>query len=192
MTRYTVEELAAKVGMSPRNVRAHQTRNLLGPPIRRGRTAYYDDGHVRRLEAIKALQRQGYNLVAIEAILGVRAPFASGEALQSLLQHLGREQPALVHALTGHGVLVHGEDGSMQMAPRLLRSVVGLHRAGVHPVPSLHILSEALDRLRGVAAELVRSTATSTSASRDPDGAADALVHLLTEAFRVALENVEA
>src|SRR5690242_16776946 len=63
--RYTVEELAAKVGMSPRNIRAHQTRSLLGPPVRRGRTAYYDDSHVRRLEAIKSLQRQGYNLVAI-------------------------------------------------------------------------------------------------------------------------------
>jgi DNA-binding transcriptional MerR regulator len=204
--RYTVEELAAKVGMSPRNIRAHQTRSLLGPPIRRGRTAYYDDGHVRRLEAIKALQRQGYNLVAIEAILGVRTPEPAGEALQSMLQRVGREQPGLVHALARHGVLIRGEDGSVQMVrARLMRSVVGLNRAGVHAVPSLQVLSEVLDRLRLIAEDLVRSTSqrivSATPALRsgaaatcdELDGTTDALanslIHLLTEAFRVALEN---
>jgi DNA-binding transcriptional MerR regulator len=205
-TRYTVDELAAKVGMSPRNIRAHQTRSLLGPPIRRGRTAYYDDGHVRRLEAIKALQRQGYNLVAIEAILGVRSPEPVAEALHTLLQRLGREQPGLVHALARHGVLVRGEDGNVQMVrARLMRSVLGLHRAGVHAVPSLQVLSEVLDRLRLIAEDLVRSTGqrivSATPALRaapgggwdDLDGKADALadsmIALLTEAFRVTLEN---
>ncbi|GAA1762883.1 MerR family transcriptional regulator [Luedemannella helvata] len=204
--RYTVEELAAKVGMSPRNIRAHQTRSLLGPPIRRGRTAYYDDSHVRRLEAIKALQRQGYNLVAIEAILGVRAPEPVGEALQHLLQRLDREQPGLVHALARHGVLVRGDDGSVQMLRvRLMRSALGLNRAGVHAVPSLQVLSEVLDRLRLIAEDLVRSTSqrlvsATPSLRAGPTGTwdeldvrADALaismIGLLTEAFRVALEN---
>lgn len=68
--RYTVEELARAVAMSPRNIRAHQARRLLDPPVRLGRSAYYTALHVRRLEAIKALQRQGFNLVAIQAILG--------------------------------------------------------------------------------------------------------------------------
>src|SRR3954466_4681074 len=157
--RYTVEELAAKVGMSPRNIRAHQTRGLLGPPIRRGRVDYYDDSHVRRLEAIKSLQRQGYNLVAIEAILGVRSPEPAGEALEQLLARVGREQPGLVHALARHGVLIRGEDGSVQMVrARLMRSVVGLNRAGVHAVPSLQVLPGVLDRLRLIAEDLVRST----------------------------------
>jgi DNA-binding transcriptional MerR regulator len=204
--RYTVEELSAKVGMSPRNIRAHQTRSLLGPPIRRGRTAYYDDSHVRRLEAIKSLQRQGYNLVAIEAILGVRSPEPVGEAMEQLLARLGREQPGLVHALARHGVLVRSEDGGVQMVRvRLMRSVLGLHRAGVHAVPSLQVLSEVLDRLRLIAEDLVRSTGErivgATPALR-PGPAVDwdeletkaealtnSMIGLLTEAVRVALEN---
>ncbi|MEV4708488.1 MerR family transcriptional regulator [Actinoplanes sp. NPDC049316] len=203
---YTVDELAAKVGMSPRNIRAHQTRSLLGAPIRRGRTAYYDESHVRRLEAIKSLQRQGYNLVAIEAILGVRSPEPAGEALEQMLQRLGRDHPGLVHALAGHGVLVRGEDGSVEMVrARLMRSVQGLHQAGVHAVPSLQVLSEVLDRLRLIAEELVRSTGqrivNATPALRvgalstwdDLDVKSNALTNgmigLLTEAFRVALEN---
>jgi DNA-binding transcriptional MerR regulator len=201
-----VEELSAKVGMSPRNIRAHQTRGLLGAPIRRGRVAYYDDSHVRRLEAITSLQRQGYNLVAIEAILGVRSPEPVAEAMQTLLQRLGREQPGLVHALARHGVLVHGEDGSVQMVRvRLMRSVLGLNRAGVHTVPSLQVLSEVLDRLRLIAEELVRSTSqrivNATPALRagpvatwdelevTADALANSMIGLLTEAFRVALEN---
>ncbi|GAA1798788.1 hypothetical protein GCM10009682_20490 [Luedemannella flava] len=204
--RYTVDELAAKVGMSPRNIRAHQTRSLLGPPVRRGRTAYYDDSHVRRLEAIKSLQRQGYNLVAIEAILGVRSPEPVTEALQTLLQRLGREQPGLVHALARHGVLIRGEDGSVHMVrARLMRSVLGLNRAGVHAVPSLQVLSEVLDRLRLIAEDLVRSTsqrivsatpalragaaATWDEVDTRSDALAASMIALLTEAFRVALEN---
>ncbi|GAA2575768.1 hypothetical protein GCM10010435_59740 [Winogradskya consettensis] len=205
-SRYTVEELASKVGMSPRNIRAHQTRSLLSAPIRRGRTAYYDESHVRRLEAIKSLQRQGYNLVAIEAILGVRSPEPAGEALELLLQRLGREQPGLVHALARHGVLVRGENGSVEMVrSRLMRSVVGLNRAGVHTVPSLQMLSEVLDRLRLIAEDLVRSTgqrivsatptlragAMSTWDELDTrtDLLTNSMIGLLTEAFRVALEN---
>jgi hypothetical protein len=111
-----------------------------------------------------------------------------------------------VHALARHGVLIRGEDGSVQMVrARLMRSVVGLNRAGVHAVPSLQVLSEVLDRLRLIAEDLVRSTSqrivSATPALRsgapstwdELDGTTDALanslIHLLTEAFRVALEN---
>lgn len=205
--QYTVDELAAIVGMSPRNIRAHQTRSLLSPPVRRGRTAYYDDGHVRRLEAIKALQRQGYNLVAIEAILGVRSPEPAAEALSAMLQRLGTEQPVLVHALARHGVLLRADDGSVRMGrPRLLRSALGLNRAGLKTVPSLQVLSEVLDNLRHVAEEVVRATSarifslapdlTSRRASswdeldREAEVLTDTMTGMLTEAFRVAVENL--
>ena len=204
--RYTVDELAAKVGMSPRNIRAHQTRALLEPPVRRGRLAYYDESHVSRLETIKTLQRQGYNLVAIAAMLGGGDPEPAVETLQMLLQRVGREEPGLVHALARHGVLIRGEDGSVRMVRvRLLRCVVGLNRAGVHTVPSLQVLSEVLDRLRLIAEDMVRSTgrrlvsaapalgAWPAAGPEEADGAADALadnmIGLLAEAFRVALEN---
>ena len=47
----TIDELARKIGMTVRNVRAHQSRGLLPPPTLRGRTGYYGKEHVARLEA---------------------------------------------------------------------------------------------------------------------------------------------
>lgn len=58
-------ELAARVGMTPRNIRAHQSRGLLPPPIRRGRVACYGEEHEAVLLQIKELQAKGYNLAAI-------------------------------------------------------------------------------------------------------------------------------
>ncbi|MFJ1618426.1 MerR family transcriptional regulator [Streptomyces sp. NPDC088251] len=69
--RYTVEEIAGVVGMSPRNIRAHQSRKFLHPPIRKGRACYYGETHVERLRYIISLQRQGSNLVSIAALIGV-------------------------------------------------------------------------------------------------------------------------
>jgi DNA-binding transcriptional MerR regulator len=204
--QYTVEELGRVVGMSPRNIRAHQARKLLAPPVRRGRVAYYDDEHVRRLEAIKALQRQGFNLVAIEAILGVRRTDAAGDVVADLLQRLSADQPSLVHALIRHGVVVRAEDRTLRMVrPRALRSALELRRNGVRLVPSLQVLSEVLDNVHQIAEELIRATGSRVVAltpelagpgsrsweevDRDAVALAQGLIDMLTEAFRVALEN---
>ena len=44
----TIDELAQRVGMTVRNIRAHQSRGLLPPPVVRGRTGYYGPDHVAR------------------------------------------------------------------------------------------------------------------------------------------------
>lgn len=62
-------ELAERVGMTPRNIRAHQSRGLLPPPVRRGRIACYGEDHEAALLRIKELQSRGYNLAAIEALM---------------------------------------------------------------------------------------------------------------------------
>jgi DNA-binding transcriptional MerR regulator len=204
--RYTVDELARTVGMSPRNIRAHQARKLLGPSIRVGRTAYYDSGHVRRLEAIILLQRQGYNLVAIEAILGVPGQDPDSDKMAALLARLGVENPSLVYALTRHGVMGRGEDGVVRMVrPKALRSALDLHRAGIPTVAALQVLSEVLDSVRHIADDLVRTTSARMLAVSARTSAAgpssweqldndtvvftQGLVGLLTEAFRVAVDN---
>ncbi|GGL04365.1 MerR family transcriptional regulator [Mangrovihabitans endophyticus] len=204
--RYTVEELARTVGMSPRNIRAHQARRLLAPPVRVGRTAYYDAGHVRRMEAIKALQRQGFNLVAIEAILGAQGAEADSDKLAAMLQRLGTDHPALVCALSRHGVVGRTEDGTVRtVRPRALRSALELQRSGVQTVPSLQILTEVLDTLRHLTDDLVRSTCARLLSARRGTGDAAAtsweqvdqetlaltqsMVGMLTEAFRVSVEN---
>lgn len=65
----TIDELASQVGMTVRNVRAHQSRGLLPPPEIRGRTGYYGPEHVARLELVKDLQAEGFNLEAIRRIV---------------------------------------------------------------------------------------------------------------------------
>src|SRR5688572_29997289 len=46
---FTVDQLAAKVGMTVRNVRAYAGRGLIPPPRLVGRTGYYGADHVARL-----------------------------------------------------------------------------------------------------------------------------------------------
>src|ERR1700756_2131138 len=97
---YTVEQLSRKVGMSPRNIRAHQARKLLPPPVRRGPGAYSADSQAPRLETIKGLQRQGFNLVSIEAMLGTHRSERGGATLEMLIGRVETDHPALLYALT--------------------------------------------------------------------------------------------
>src|SRR5215203_4150230 len=64
----TIRQLAERTGMTVRNVRAHQTRGLLPPPVVRGRTGYYNDEHVARIELTREMQADGLNLEAIRRV----------------------------------------------------------------------------------------------------------------------------
>ena len=55
--------------MTVRNIRAHQSRGLLPPPEVRGRTGYYGAEHVARIELIKEMQADGFNLRAIRRLM---------------------------------------------------------------------------------------------------------------------------
>jgi DNA-binding transcriptional MerR regulator len=66
----TIEQLAHEVGMSVRNIRNHHTRGLLPAPEVRARVGYYNADHVARLKLIQDLQADGFNLAAIERLLG--------------------------------------------------------------------------------------------------------------------------
>jgi len=203
---YTIEELARVVGMSPRNIRSHQARRLLAPPVRRGRLAFYDDAHVRRLESIKALQRQGFNLVSIEAILGVRSSGPDSRALVVLLERLAEDYPSLVYVLSRHGVVGRTEDGTMAPArPRALLAALELQRVGLRPAPALQVLGEILDAVWTITADLVHATSSRVLAlsgetagprltswqdiDRYTNALTQGMVSLLTEALRVAVEN---
>jgi DNA-binding transcriptional MerR regulator len=65
----TVDELAARTGMTVRTVRFYAAEGLLPAPVRRGRLAYYGTQHRMRLELIRELQDHGYTLAAIERVL---------------------------------------------------------------------------------------------------------------------------
>lgn len=62
----TVDQLAARVGMTVRNVRAYAARGLLPPPRLVGRTGWYGPAHVARLLLVRDLLAQGYTLAAVQ------------------------------------------------------------------------------------------------------------------------------
>ncbi|MGV9560500.1 MerR family transcriptional regulator [Streptomyces sp. NPDC003522] len=66
----TVDELAARAGVTVRTVRFYSTKGLLPPPvIGPRRVGRYGQEHLARLALIEELQRQGLTLAAIERYL---------------------------------------------------------------------------------------------------------------------------
>ncbi|MET8469260.1 MerR family transcriptional regulator [Streptomyces sp. NPDC006422] len=66
----TVDELAARAGVTVRTIRFYSTRGLLPPPvIGPRRVGHYGPEHVARLALIEELQHQGMTLAAIERYL---------------------------------------------------------------------------------------------------------------------------
>jgi DNA-binding transcriptional MerR regulator len=63
----TVDELAARAGVTVRTIRFYSSKGLLPPPvIGPRRVGHYSQEHLARLALIEELQRQGMTLAAIE------------------------------------------------------------------------------------------------------------------------------
>ncbi|MFN2388292.1 MAG: MerR family transcriptional regulator [Actinomycetota bacterium] len=69
MTRYRIDELAARAGTSVDTIRFYQHKGLLPRPERDGRISWYDDGHLERLRRIAAFKDQGFTLASIRRLL---------------------------------------------------------------------------------------------------------------------------
>ncbi|MET9621599.1 MerR family transcriptional regulator [Streptomyces sp. NPDC006464] len=79
---FTVDELAARAGVTVRTVRFYGTRGLLPPPvIGPRRVGHYGPEHLSRLALIEELQRQGMTLAAIERYLEQLPPDLSAQDL---------------------------------------------------------------------------------------------------------------
>ncbi|MEU5170529.1 MerR family transcriptional regulator [Streptomyces mutomycini] len=78
----TVDELAARAGVTVRTVRFYGTRGLLPPPvIGPRRVGHYGQDHLSRLALIEELQHQGMTLAAIERYLQQLPPDLSAQDL---------------------------------------------------------------------------------------------------------------
>ncbi len=80
LQRFTLDQLAAAAGMTPRNVRAYQTRGLISAPEREGRRSVYGRGHLRQLVAVRRARAEGATLGLISGVLsgGRSMPLARG------------------------------------------------------------------------------------------------------------------
>lgn len=76
----TIEQLAATVGMTVRNIRNHRSRGLLPAPQVLGRVGYYGPEHVAQLRLVRDLQADGFNLTAIKRLLDA-SPDSAGRVL---------------------------------------------------------------------------------------------------------------
>ncbi|MFE6992603.1 MerR family transcriptional regulator, partial [Streptomyces pharetrae] len=78
----TVDELAARAGVTVRTVRFYSTRGLLPPPvIGPRRVGHYGREHLARLALIEELQHQGMTLAGIERYLQQLPPDLSDRDL---------------------------------------------------------------------------------------------------------------
>jgi DNA-binding transcriptional MerR regulator len=75
----TIDQLAARTGITVRNIRYYAGRGLLPPPQLRGRTGLYGPDHLARLELVSELSALGFTLSAIETHLE-RLPASVGAA----------------------------------------------------------------------------------------------------------------
>lgn len=163
---WRIDELAQRAGTTSRNVRAYQARGLLPPPILRGRTGYYSEEHLQRLEIIAELQARGFSLEAIRQTLDAWArggdlshlvgfrhvlttPLASdaaritGEELVERFPEVAA-QPDLIERAGALRLLSPNEDGTYTVASAvLLAAGEELVRAGV-PLAAILDLVEAV------------------------------------------------
>jgi DNA-binding transcriptional MerR regulator len=151
----TIGELARRTGMTIRNIRAHQTRGLLPPPDVHGRTGYYNQDHVARIELTREMQAEGLNLEAIRRVLessegssremvdfarAVRAPFEDetpeifDESELASAWGVDRFDPKLQRRAEKLGILRELPDGKIEViSPRLQRAGSALVELGVSP-----------------------------------------------------------
>ncbi len=167
----TIDELARQTGMTVRNIRAHQSRGLVPPPEVRGRTGYYGDDHVGRIELIQELQADGFNLESIRKLLE-GAGGSSSEVLnfsRTLRAPFEEEQPEILTEeefaerwggpldprLMAHsqklGLLRDLGDGRYEiLSPRLQRAGQELAELGVGPDVALEVASQVRSSARRV------------------------------------------
>ncbi len=150
----TVDQLAARTGLTVRTLRSYAARGLLPPPVLRGRTGYYGEEHVDRLGLVRSLLAEGYTLARIEQVLagqsgGGRAGVALHRALISpwlpddpeetdvatlAARAGGVADAAVLEQVVRLGAIELLEDGRLRVLdPTLLEAGLQVVRLGIPP-----------------------------------------------------------
>lgn len=195
----TIAEIAERVGMTPRNIRAYQSRGLLDPPQLRGRVAYYSGLHAARLMLIASLQREGFTLAAIKRLVETpgsysaivadrRRRFREGSADIAATVPVSEDRiralfPTAPEDLTETGLVWRDEDGGL-VSPTV---IVGVGRTLLAlGLPSEVVAALQLDAVRR-GRELGERLRPHLSGTRHgPSDLAKVAVQLTAAAFEIA------
>ena len=171
----TIEELAARTGMTVRNIRSHRARGLLPAPEVRDRVGYYGPSHLARLQMIQELQTDGFNLKGIERLLsqnvGAAEQFLS---IRRALDEFDGEQPRtftrdelaerfgaggdeeLKRAIAAGALVPVDEDRFEAPFPSLLDAAKGVVAAGVPLDHAVVAFDKVRSRCRSISHEFVK------------------------------------
>lgn len=173
--RLRIDELATRTGTTSRTIRAYQAKGLLPPPEIEGRTGYYGEEHVRRLQLIDELQERGFSLQAIRQTLDtwaqggglanlvgfshvVAAPFLQEEPLLLDASELAErfpevaDRPELVARAAELGLIEpHGDGRVAAPSPLLLDAGTELVRAGIPLAAVLDLVVRIRPLIDGIA-----------------------------------------
>lgn len=171
-----IDELALRTGITSRNIRAYQQRGLLPAPRLRGRTGFYGEDHLRRLELIRDLQQRGFSLEAIRQTLAAWSrggdisdligfhriftePWTQEPSVELDLARLAElfpeavGQPELVAEAVRRGVLAETGEGRFEAPAVLIEAGAQLAQAGI----PLAEIFDLVERVRGATAEIART-----------------------------------
>jgi len=179
----TVGELAERVGLTVRNVRAYAARGLLPPPRLVGRTGLYGPHHVARLTLVREMLAEGYTLAGIEQSLrhapetsgptalalhrALMAPWLPGETEETDLETLAAKSgvvagPELVERLESIGVVELLDGGRVRVLdPALLSAGLQVVRLGIDLdalITAQQRVSELVEEAAQVYVEMFHST----------------------------------
>ena len=174
----TVDGLAARVGVTVRNVRAYSARGLLPAPRMVGRTGYYGREHVARLLLVREMLAEGYSLAMIERTLASAPAMASSTTLAlhrallapwlppepesvtgaELAARAGvPEDPAVVDRLVDIGLVERVGEGELRILdPALLTAGLQVVALGVPPDDLIDAQERVNAHVREIAQTYVR------------------------------------
>ncbi len=171
--RLTIDQLAQATGMTVRNIRNHQSRGLLPPPDVVARTGYYGSDHVARLNLIREMQAEGFNLNAIKRLLAggedqlvrfrraVTTPLETEEpeilGVAELAERFGPIDPRTLAKAEQLGVLLPVGDGRYEVpSPSLLRAAEQAVERGIDMRDALEAVERVKRHCESIARAFVR------------------------------------